>query len=530
VDKSPTVKNAPADPPPASSRDRHAEVRRLIGEMESAALIGEGQFNALGMVVTDASLAADEPALEEAQDGLQWLYRQHAAISEPDAEQVERRGRILGMIDITNWALRRLPSALQIGLDPSSHAGQFLLAVAARPGLSNQELASRLGIDETEASRVGRRLLAAGVVWRRKEWRRNAWDITPRGRDYLTRAGLGDADVNVPEPELAVGVKILPHRLIGTVVDTAARQLASGERDLTSAEPAAHVAEVAGLVRDLIAASQRQDQYQPDRIALGVEVGGHVSTHSGQVVFAPNYGPREAWKNFPLGDALQEATSLPTVIENDANAIAEYEYVFGEGKGTEALAVVLLDEGIGCGLVTHGRLIHGIHGMAGEIGHIVVQPDGRQCRCGNKGCLDSVASTLAITQVSAELARRKVPSIPDLADVVARLEEDKTAYTAIRQAGAALGLALSAVLNLTNPEKLVLYGPAELVLESGHAAARLFMKHVRTSTKTYTFSTADADCKLIPKVFGYDVGARAAAAAALLRSKQSSSSATRLER
>lgn len=154
MDKSPTVKDASADLRPASGRDRHAEVRRLIGEMESAALIGEGQFNALGMVVTDASLAADEAALEEAQDGLQWLYRQHAAISEPDADRVERRGRLLGMIDITSWALRRLPSALQIGLDPSSHAGQFLLAVAARPGVSNQELASQLGIDETEASRV----------------------------------------------------------------------------------------------------------------------------------------------------------------------------------------------------------------------------------------------------------------------------------------------------------------------------------------------------------------------------------------
>ncbi len=107
------------------------------------------------------------------------------ALTDPDDDQVEQRGRLLGLIDVTHWALRRLPSTLQAGPDPSSHAGQFLKAVAERPGLSNQELAMRLGIDETEASRVGRRLLAAGVVWRRKEWRRNAWDITPRGRTCL---------------------------------------------------------------------------------------------------------------------------------------------------------------------------------------------------------------------------------------------------------------------------------------------------------------------------------------------------------
>lgn len=520
MSKSPDVKQSAVEPMPVG-RDRHAEVRRLIGEMETAELIGEGQFNALGMLVTDASLAADEPALEAAHDGLQWLYRRHAGLDVPDAAKVERRGRLLGMIDVTHWALRRLPSGLQVGLDPSSHAGQFLLAVEAHPGLSNQELAARLGVDETEASRIGRRLLDTGVVWRRKEWRRNAWDITPRGRNYLMSVDLADADAKTPEPELAVGIKMLPHRLVGTIVDTGARPLASAERALESDEPAQQVPEVAALVRDLIADTQGLRRYSLDRIALGVEVGGHVSAHHGKVVFAPNYGPDEAWTNLPLEQALQEATALPTIIENDANAIAEYEHVFGEGKDTDSFAVVVLDEGIGCGLITHGRLVHGIHEMAGEIGHVVVQPEGRKCRCGNQGCLESVASTLAITQISAELARRDVPQAPALPDVVADFEQhDKSAITAIEKAGDALGRAISAVLNLTNPERLVLYGPAELVCEDSHATAELFMAHVREASRKYTFSTAGCDYKLISKPFGYEVGAQAAAAVALLRCKQ----------
>ena len=92
---------------PAVGRDRHAQVQRLIAEMESAQPIAEGQFNALGMLVTDASLAADEPALETAQEGLQLLYSQHAVLSNPDEEHVEQRGR-LGMIDVAHWALSPL--------------------------------------------------------------------------------------------------------------------------------------------------------------------------------------------------------------------------------------------------------------------------------------------------------------------------------------------------------------------------------------------------------------------------------------
>ena len=95
---------------PEVGRDRHAQVRRLTGEMESVRIIAEGQFSALGMFVTDASLAADRPALEAAQDGLQWIYSRQEALTDPDADQIEQRGRLLGLIDVTHWALRRLPS------------------------------------------------------------------------------------------------------------------------------------------------------------------------------------------------------------------------------------------------------------------------------------------------------------------------------------------------------------------------------------------------------------------------------------
>jgi predicted NBD/HSP70 family sugar kinase len=506
---------------PEAGRDRHAQIRRLIDEMESVRIIAEGQFSALGMLLTDASLASDKLALEAAQDGLQWLYSRQEALTDPDDDQVEQRGRLLGLIDVTHWALRRLPSALQLGPDPASHAGQFLKAVAERPGLSNQELAMRLGIDETEASRVGRRLLAAGVVWRRKEWRRNAWDITPRGRTCLVDAGLADADTRQPDLDFAVGVTMLPHRLVGAVVDASARQLASAPLDLDpTVGPAGQVGQLRDLVWGLIAGVVGADEYPPDRIGLGVQVAGHVAASSGKVALAPGYGPPGAWDDFPLHEQLQKATALPAVIENEANVLAEFEYVYGQSQEPQSLVAIVLGAGVGCGMIADGRLIHGVGGQAGQIGHLVVQPGGRTCRCGSKGCLDSMASTAAIPEVFDELAGRGPSEASDLDTVIAHLEKgDEHAAAALDQAGDALGIAIATLLHLINPEKLVLFGPAELVSESRSPAAERFMSRVRESSKEHTFSTAAGDCTLVPKVYDDETGARAAAAVALLRAK-----------
>jgi len=495
---------------PAAGRDRHAQIGQLIGEIESAKVIDEGQFSALGMLVTDASLAADERALQAAQDGLQWLYSRQEALGDPDAEQVEQRGRLLGLIDVTHWALRRLPSTLQMGLDLASHAGQFLAAVAERPGLSNQELALRLGIDETEASRVGRRLLAAGVVWRRKDWRRNAWDITPRGRTYLVNAGLAE-DPQEPELEFAIGVKMRPYGLTGCLIDADAQQLKQDDRELEpAADPASQVGELGDFVRALIA--QVPDvadvnERWPGRIGLGVEVGG-------------DYGPPGTWDDFPLHEHLVNVTALPAVIESEANALAEYEYVYGERREPKSLVAVLLGESIGCGLIADGQLIRGARGMAGELGHLLVQPGGRTCRCGDEGCLETVASTRAIPQVFDELAGCGAPQASDLATVIAHFEKgDKHAAAALDEAGAALGVALSMILDLFNPAKIVLYGPAELVCESGTPSAERFMSRVRESSREHALPGAAGECALEPRAYDNETGARAVAAVALLRAK-----------
>src|SRR2546430_16089447 len=103
-------------------RDRSGEVRRLTEEMDRSAALSEGHFNALGMLLTDASLAADGAALAAAQDGLQWLFRRYSGLESPRADEIENRGRLLGLNATTPSALRRPPPALQPPLDPEGHA------------------------------------------------------------------------------------------------------------------------------------------------------------------------------------------------------------------------------------------------------------------------------------------------------------------------------------------------------------------------------------------------------------------------
>jgi predicted NBD/HSP70 family sugar kinase len=172
------------------------------------------------------------------------------------------------------------------------------------------------------------------------------------------------------------------------------------------------------------------------------------------------------------------------------------------------------------GIFRLSQLIHGAGGQAGEIGHLVVQPGGRTCRCGHQGCLDSVASTVAIPEVFDELAGRGAPEASDLATVIRYFEKgDKYAAAAIDQAGDALCVAISMLLRLINPEKLVLFGPAGLVCESSSPAAERFMSRVRESGQKQAFSIAAGDCTLVPRAYDDEIGARAAAAVALLRAK-----------
>ena len=138
-----------------------------------------------------------------------------------------------------------------------------------------------------------------------------------------------------------------------------------------------------------------------DQIAgLGVGAPGPLNSHTG-VVFAPPNLP--GWVDVPLRDILNEHFKVPIFVENDANAAALAEYMFGAGKGSREVVYLTISTGIGGGIISDGHLLEGVVGTAGELGHMTIDLHGARCNCGNIGCLESVSSGTAIARRANEL-------------------------------------------------------------------------------------------------------------------------------
>ncbi len=202
--------------------------------------------------------------------------------------------------------------------------------------------------------------------------------------------------------------------------------------------------------------------------AIGVSFGGPVDAATGVVVHSHHV---EGWNGLPLAGRLQEALGWPVLIENDANAVALGEYRYGAGRGARDLVYITISTGIGGGIVLDGRLWRGHHGLAGEIGHMVISPGGPLCTCGNRGCLEAFASGLSIAQRAREglaigaLGPRLLalangdPAAID-AEMVFQAARDGDALAAATVALAAedLGLAIAMLASLVDPERVILGG------------------------------------------------------------------------
>jgi glucokinase len=200
-----------------------------------------------------------------------------------------------------------------------------------------------------------------------------------------------------------------------------------------------------------------------DVVAVGIGAAGFISGQ--RVTFSPNL----VFDDPNLGAALETRTGLPIVVDNDANAAAWGERAFGAARGFDHVAMVTVGTGIGSGFIVDGKLLRGSTGAGAEVGHTVVDPSGPVCGCGLKGCVEQFASGMAI----ARWARGAVTEEPSTsilsfagsleeitAEHVARAarEYDETARSVLRRAGRALGVGLSNIANLFDPDVIVLAG------------------------------------------------------------------------
>jgi len=201
---------------------------------------------------------------------------------------------------------------------------------------------------------------------------------------------------------LTIGVDIGGTKVAAGVVDPAGRILATTRRDTPADDPHRTEGVIADAIRELAA------DYEV--VAVGLGAAGFVDADRSMVLFAPNL----AWREEPLRAAIEATVHLPTVVENDANAAAWAEARFGAGRGEDYVVVITVGTGIGGGIVVDGNLVRGQSGIAAEIGHLNVVPDGRRCGCGLQGCWEQYASGRALVQEAYELANASPAMATDL--------------------------------------------------------------------------------------------------------------------
>jgi glucokinase len=236
-----------------------------------------------------------------------------------------------------------------------------------------------------------------------------------------------------------------------------------------------------------------------DVVGVGIGCPGPLDLSRGLVLSTPNLG----WSNYPIRERIARGLGLPATLDNDANCATFGEWWQGAGRGVATLAGVTVGTGIGGGLVLDGRLVRGVSGTAGEFGHTTIDLNGRRCACGNYGCLEAYASGPNIAARAREGIRAGYASM--LADLVGGdleritaitvydgiLLGDRLAHEVMLETAKVLGAGVANIVNMFNPEMIVIVGGVT------RAGEHLFAP-LRAEVRRRAFPSAVNACRIVP--------------------------------
>jgi predicted NBD/HSP70 family sugar kinase len=287
------------------------------------------------------------------------------------------------------------------------------------------------------------------------------------GEGIVLEAGVDEPLVGRPSAILKVnpaygffvGVDLGETQVQVELFDLTLAKLAAAVYPLRAAqnEPATAVGLIVRGVRQVLEAVGVADG---DVLGIGIGVPGIVEQAAEVSVHVPSWG----WQEAPLLAMLDEQLAIPIFLDNGANAMAQAEVWFGAGRGYQSLAVLLVGTGVGAGLFAEGGLYRGSTNSAGEWGHTIIERGGRRCRCGRTGCLEAYVGAPAIIRRFREVEpdSPRVDSDDDMQTIVALLEAakegDRTADAVIAETAELLGEGIANLVNLFNPELVVLGG------------------------------------------------------------------------
>ena len=288
-------------------------------------------------------------------------------------------------------------------------------------------------------------------------------------------------------------------KILSVVAQSDGRRLGEDRRTTSAEEGPELVLERIGV--SLETALANAGVQRGDLAAVGICSPGPCDIDAGVIRWGPNL---PGWRDVPICRYLEERLGVRACLENDANAAAVGEHVYGAGRGCRHLIYITVSTGIGGGLIIDGRLYRGATGVAGELGHMTIEPDGPVCGCGNRGCLEALASGTAIAARGEELVAqggspllvRLVQEQGELtAAIVGQAAEagDSASRDIIQRAGYYLGIGLASYVNIFNPEVIIIGGGlakmGELLL--GPARAEMEARAMPEALKAVQLKSAE---------------------------------------
>lgn len=367
---------------------------------------------------------------------------------------------------------------------------RVLRALTEKPWLSRAELVRRTGLARATVGSVIFELMAAGLV------RESAADAGGGARTGRPPQLLSLQ----PDAAYALGLDIGHEHVRAILTDVAGTRLwERAEPMAVDGDPARTLAVAARLIDQAVGESAVPRE---KILGLGAGIACPVD-RDGRRLHAEGIMP--GWVGVKPAQELARRTGLAVHITNDANAGVLAERRFGAARDCENVLYLRLSSGIGAGVVCDGRMLLGRGGLAGELGHVTVEPAGAVCRCGNRGCLETVASPTAIAGLLARSWNRPVAGA-DLPDLLRA--GDRGTLRAVQDAGDAVGRALAATVMLLNPEMIVVGG--ELA-----AAGDALFEPMRRALARNTMGSHTEALRIVPSALGDSAGVRGAAALVL---------------
>jgi glucokinase-like ROK family protein len=363
--------------------------------------------------------------------------------------------------------------------------------------IARADLARISGLSPATVTGIGNELIEIGLVH----------EIGPGAASGGRRPGLLCLNRGAG---FVVGIKLMEQNISSAVTDLDAqvlfhemKSLPTSSRDPESVQSATvqvieHAIHASGIERERI-------------LGVGIGLAGLIDGQHGIVRYSPYFG----WRDYDFAKPIWQALKLPVRLENDVNTLTIAEQWFGYGHGKDHFVVVTVGRGIGAGLVVNGQFYRGALGGAGEFGHITLQENGPRCDCGKRGCLEALASDPAVIReiksVNSAGNKSNLPADSELVmdDIIAAANQgDRLAQQALANSGHWLGIGLANLVNLLNPELVIIGG-------EGVRAGEWRLEAMRKTLAEHVFNGLADSLEIIVEPSGDEAWARGAACVVL---------------